>query len=360
MPIEIVVDKDTEPKLWNFQSVSTPMYFTRHFRSYRRVSDRATQWLTTKWGRRFRIGLLGTTIVAYPIATLICNGPFLKYTFPLRYETSEHLPQRLKNIIDSQYELFLRNESRAPKDAVVVFSCSTSDESMDTIAKGSLGVRFGLYASLPFYARFGNVEDALDYCRRYLQPLNFIGEPVCVLWDSNRGKEIAESFLLSDKALKFLILRDLYAHDGYSAYATKAGSWATFTTFSSFFTYWLHGGPLFGSSAISFVGIYAFFLTIAYFGAKQWYNLYRFMADIHADGVASRTSFEHSEGGKEYYWKMLKRNRLLREMLPDGALKVTASGDIRGIITPIFTRYDHMKDLKAEDDELKDAASGDT
>lgn len=47
-------------------------------------------------------------------------------------------------------------------------------------------------------------------------------------------------------------------------------------------------------------------------------------------------------------------------MLPDGALKVTASGDIRGIITPIFTRYDHMKDLKAEDDELKDVALGDT
>uniref|UniRef100_A0A0M3INL7 Transmembrane protein n=1 Tax=Ascaris lumbricoides TaxID=6252 RepID=A0A0M3INL7_ASCLU len=218
----------------------------------RRVSDTATQWLTTKWGRRFRIGLLGTTIVAYPIATLISNGPLLKYTFPLR-RVSDTATQWLTTKWGRRFRI----------------------ESMDTIAKGSLGVRFGLYVSLPFYARFGDLKDALDYCRHYLQPLNFIGEPVCVLWDSNAGKEIAESFVLSDKALKFLVLRDLYAHDGYSAYATKAGSWATFTTFSSFFTYWMHGRPLFGNSAISFVGLYAFFLTMAYFGAKQWYNLYR-------------------------------------------------------------------------------------
>ncbi|VDM48126.1 unnamed protein product [Toxocara canis] len=316
-------------------------------------------WLSSKWGHRFRIGLLGATVVTYPIGTLLINGPLLNYTFPLRHKTSDDLPQRLKEIIDSQCELFLRNEARQPRDAVVTFSCSTSDENMDSVTGGSLGVRFGLRISLPFYARLENLDEALDYCRRYLQPLNFVGEPACVLWDSNAGKEIAESFVLSDKALKFLILRDLYAHDGYSAFASRAGSWATFTTFSSFFTYWIHGRPFFGKTAVSFVGLYVFFLSVAYFGAKQWYKLYRFMADVHADGVVSRTSFEHCEGGKEYYWKMLKRNRLLREIIPNGPLKVKPSGDIRGITTPILTRYDQVKDLKAEDDELKEVISGD-
>ncbi|VDK57219.1 unnamed protein product [Anisakis simplex] len=316
----------------------------------------------SKWGRRFRIALLGTTIIGYPVGSLLLNGPLLKYTLAIRYKDDEDVKsiRRLNDIIDSQYELFLRNEGRVPRDAVVTFGCSSSGKEMDSKAVGSLGVRSGLYVSLPFYARFVNVNEAMDYCKQHLQPLNFVGEPACVLWDSNDGREIANSFVLSDNALKFVILRDLYAYDGYSAYATRAGSWATFTTFSSFFTYWFHSRSIFGKTLLSFIGCYALFLTMAYFGAKQWYNLYRFMADVHADGVASRSSFEHCEGGKEYYWKMLKRNRLLREIIPpESASKVKLSGDIPGITTSILTRYDHLKDVKAEDDQLIEVASGD-
>ena len=95
------------------------------------------------------------------------------------------------------------------------------------------------------------------------------------------------------------------------------------------------------------------------------------MTDVYADSTAAKASFAHSEGGKEYYWKMLKRNRfttcnflmvffrILRDLHPHLYTKVTASGDIRGIPTSIIMRYDHLKDVKEEDDELQQVVGGD-
>lgn len=37
--------------------------------------------------------------------------------------------------------------------------------------------------------------------------------------------------------------------------------------------------------------------------------LFRYITDVHADSTSAKSSFGHSEGGKEYYWKELKRNR---------------------------------------------------
>ncbi|PIO63933.1 hypothetical protein TELCIR_14454 [Teladorsagia circumcincta] len=49
----------------------------------------------------------------------------------------------------------------------------------------------------------------------------------------------------------------------------------------------------------------------------------------------------------------------MRDICPDLRTKITASGDIRGIPTSIIVRYDHLKDLNEEDDELKEVVSGD-
>lgn len=86
---------------------------------------------------------------------------------------------------------------------------------------------------------------------------------------------------------------------------------------------------------------------------------FRFFADTHGDGVAARYSYDHSAGGVEYYWKMLKRNRILRDLLPNGSENITAVGDVRGIATRIVVRYDLLKDVGIEDDEIKAVEAGD-
>lgn len=52
--------------------------------------------------------------------------------------------------------------------------------------------------------------------------------------------------------------------------------------------------------------------------------------------------------------------RILRDLnYVELAGKVTPSGDVRGIPTSLLTRYDHLKDLGVEDDELKQVVAGD-
>lgn len=70
---------------------------------------------------------------------------------------------------------------------------------MDTIGHGSMGVRFGARISLPFYTQLRNLDEAIEYCKSNLKVLNFIGEPVRILWDSNVGTEIAKTFVLGEQ-----------------------------------------------------------------------------------------------------------------------------------------------------------------
>ncbi|KAK5964835.1 hypothetical protein GCK32_004075 [Trichostrongylus colubriformis] len=305
--------------------VSVIMRLSRAVLSYRKWNEQATAFLQTKAGRRLRIGLLGGTIIAYPLGSLLINGPLLNFTFPRRYSVEE-LPPRLKEIAREEYEHFLESESRVEKDAVVTQHLGTSLDEFETIAAGSLGVRTGLHLAVPCHARFTNVDEALTYLSGTLQ-----------------------------LALRFMFLRDLHAHDGYASLAQRSISWATWTSFTSIFTYWLHkSSRICGGTATSFAVIYTLFVSAAWFANKQWYYLYRYVTDVHADSVAARTSFSHCEGGKELYWKQLKRHRIMRDVCHDLKSKITPSGDIRGIATPIIVRYDHLKDLNEEDDELKE------
>ncbi|TKR64496.1 hypothetical protein L596_025016 [Steinernema carpocapsae] len=322
--------------------------------------EQANEWIASKWGRRFRIGLLGTTIVAYPMATLLVNGPLLKYVFPRKHSVTDELPADLQNLINMEFNRWKDREGRMNKDAVVYFALQNKEDQLDTVAAGSLGVRSGARIAFPFFAKFKTEEEALDYARKHLEPLNFMGESACVLWDSPLGKELLETFVLSDKAKQFLIQRDILSNDGYYAYATRAISWATWTTFTSIFTYWLHwGSRLCQGKALSFVVIYSIFVAVAWFANQEWHKLYRYITDIHADSVSAHVSFDHCAGGKEYYWKMLKRNRILRDLTDEGIYKVKATGDIRGLPTSIITRYELLKDVSAEDDEMAAVHEGD-
>uniref|UniRef100_A0A0K0DJR1 Transmembrane protein n=1 Tax=Angiostrongylus cantonensis TaxID=6313 RepID=A0A0K0DJR1_ANGCA len=295
----------------------------------------ATTFLQTKTGRRVRIALLGLTVVTYPVVSVLTNGPFVDYSFPWRYSVDQ-LPERLQIIADQEYARFLETETRVPKDAVVTHHIGKSIGQYETLAAGSLGVRTGLHLAVPFHVRFKDVEEALEYFRKNdVRHIETLGVKVPVKWDTTEGKELASAFVLSDDALRFVFLRDLFAHDGYSALAERSISWSTWTTFTSIFTYWLHNSSkMLGGTASSFISLYVFFVSVAWFANRQWDYLY---------SVAARSSFNLCEGGKEWYWKQLKQFRIMRDISSDLKARVTASGDIRGIPTSIIVRFDHLK-----------------
>ncbi|GMR41336.1 hypothetical protein PMAYCL1PPCAC_11531, partial [Pristionchus mayeri] len=330
----------------------TPRVLSR----YRAWNARATDWLMdTKWGKRARLGLLAATVVGYPSMAILWNGPMVKYTFPLRH-SYEQLTPRLEEIVKKEYDHFLEKNSRLPKEAPHRYHLLKTTDEIDTVAKGSLGVRSGAEFALPFYLQFKTVEEALEYFKtHYPKALPYLGAQVPVVWDSDVGRELVETFVMSDKAARFVVQRDFYAHDGWAAIAQRSITFATFATFSSLFTYWLHmGARIFGTTAVSFAGIYAVCTTLAWAGNTEWDKTYRYMTDVYADSISSRTSTDHCDGGKEYYWNILKRNRLILDIHPPLYTKIKMTGDIRGLTLPLFIRYDHLKDRTDEDDDFRE------
>ena len=175
-----------------------------------------------------------------------------------------------------EHQKFCERELRLPKDAIVHFGIQKGLESVDSIAKGSLGVRFGAHVALPFYARFTSKEEALDYCKKNLPELKLFGKSIPINWDTPTGQELLSTFVLPTMALRFLVMRDMYANDGYNAYANRAISWATWTSFTSIFTYWFHQKTrTCNGTALSFAIVYGIFLLLAIFAHDQWFLLYR-------------------------------------------------------------------------------------
>ncbi|KAI6201646.1 hypothetical protein M3Y96_00864700 [Aphelenchoides besseyi] len=329
----------------------------RRFRSQKSFTETVDEWIMSTWGRRTRIGLLTTTVVAYPIGTLLVNGPLLRFTFPKRTETDE-LPSHLRSLVDEEYNAWKIRENRDEKDAVAKFSVQKQFDDIDSIRAGSMGTRFGTRIALPCFARFTDFQDAQKYCQTKLEPLYVMKKPVGMVWDTKYAEELIDSFVLSENALRFLINRDLFSQDGYQAYANKAISWACFSTFSSLIGYWIHARRV-KPTALAFVVIYFIFTGIALYCGNEWHKLYAYMSDMHADSTASRLSIDHCAGGYEYYTKLLKRNRLLRNLLDDGPTIFTPAGDKSGVPTAYLLRYDLLRDARQEFSELEPVIEGD-
>uniref|UniRef100_A0A0K0F821 Transmembrane protein 177 n=1 Tax=Strongyloides venezuelensis TaxID=75913 RepID=A0A0K0F821_STRVS len=326
----------------------------------RTFKEKIDEFIRSPQGRKLRIFILTGTMVVYPIGALICNGPLIEKTFPWRFNITYELPEKLKKLIDEEYKNFLDKENRLERDAVVRFSINNDESVYDSVAKSSLSTRFGAEIALPFYVKFDNIEEATDYCKKNLKTINYFDEKLTIDWDSENGEKIIASFVLSDKAKRFLIIRDMYGNDGYHAFGNRSLGWATWTAFSGVSTYYFHQrSKLCNGTALSFVILYSFFLTFAWFGANEWYKLYRFMQDLRGDSEASKMTSDYCIGGKEYYLKMLGRNRLLCERMKGGLSKLLPSGDVKKIVTSIVKRYDLIKDVSIENEKKKEVFSMD-
>ncbi|CEF67195.1 Hypothetical protein SRAE_2000186000 [Strongyloides ratti] len=289
----------------------------------RNFKERADEFMKSPMGMRFKMIILTGTITIYPIGAFIVNGPLIKYTFPWRFNVSYELPEKLKKLIDEEYSNFLEKQSRKKNDAVVRFSINNDESVHDSTSKSSLSIRFGAEISLPFYCQFESIEEATEY-----------------YWDSKLGQEIVETMYLTDRAKKFLITRDMFANDGYQAFANRPIIWTVWTMVSSFFVFAIHNkSKICNKSAVSFAILYSIMLGFSSFGSAQWHQFYRCVQDLRGDDEVLHMNSSYCDGAKEYYIKMLRRNRLFRTIMKDGLNKITAVGDIRGTSTSIVARY---------------------
>uniref|UniRef100_A0A914DTR8 Transmembrane protein 177 n=1 Tax=Acrobeloides nanus TaxID=290746 RepID=A0A914DTR8_9BILA len=316
-------------------------------------------WFVTNRGQYIKFGILSATVLIYPFYCYLLDGPFIDSSFKSRYKVTEEFPDHLEQIITEEYNRFLEKEEILPKDAPVKFTLQETTESLDTIARGSVGARTGGRIALPFYARFETKEEAYEYCKMHLEPFMFLNNPVCVIWDSPVGQEIISTLVLTPKAKRFLIARDLYANDSAMNVIARGYHWGLWSLFASVST--LVIGRMAKSVRYSFgrfMIVYTLCNIVAFFGSREMFNSYRYLNDHHGDFESARRSMQHCEGGKEYYTKMLKRNRLLTSIHGKSGL-TTPIGDVIGLDTPIFGRYDSLRDAVAEEEEIAPAVQGD-
>uniref|UniRef100_A0A1I8BRG6 ABC transmembrane type-1 domain-containing protein n=1 Tax=Meloidogyne hapla TaxID=6305 RepID=A0A1I8BRG6_MELHA len=215
---------------------------------------------------------------------------------------------------------------------------------------GTLASPTGAQIALPFYVQFKNEQEALEYAKEYLEPFNILGKTACIIWDSEVGKQLLSTFVLSDEALAFLVARDLYGVQR-PFLLTQV-----FTFMLCFYT--LHIFVYKGDSIVFLIAL-PILAGMAIYSAFGWNKLAIYLNEYHADVMAANLSVMHTKGGQEYYLKFLTRNRILRNLVNGGDKLFSPIGEVKMSIAKYVSRYDGINDVSSDNDQLTLSILGD-
>lgn len=216
----------------------------------------------------------------------------------------------------------------------------------DTFHAGSTELKTGGIVGIPNHFNYKELDDIEKPSIRLLNNTQ-------VRWSTKPGQDLADSLILSQKAQKFAIARDIhYCTTNYVYAYGLAASMFIITSYLlgngiavKFNLYRLHRKirtPVY--MLCGTLGLLVFYMTKD--ALSQYWDKY-------ADRTASQTSSDYLEGGIEYYEKSLKRNVAMRTLLGKYGEKVfTYHGNKRTFIRttslPLTVRLDNLKMLMKE------------
>ncbi|KAL1415995.1 hypothetical protein MTO96_028342 [Rhipicephalus appendiculatus] len=168
-------------------------------------------------------------------------------------------------------------------------------------------------------------------------------------WETREAEELKKSLVLSDKAQKFVIARDISWASTY--YVQFQSAVLSFSVLNCYFM-----GRLVNDRfhllirvprpfRVALYGVIVALHATVYIGFKDAMSQHW---DKKADSEAASLGRDYVEGGIEYYEKLLQRNRALRELLGDEGRKYyTSKGNINRLLrsdhVPISHRLDSLK-----------------
>lgn len=168
-------------------------------------------------------------------------------------------------------------------------------------------------------------------------------------WETKEAEQLKKSLVLSDKAQRFVIARDIsWANTYYVQFQSAALSFSVLNCYfmsrliNDRFRLLIRAPRTF---RVALYGVVVALHATVYIGFKDAMSQYW---DKKADSEAASLGREYVEGGVEYYEKLLQRNRALRELLGDEGRKYyTSKGNIDRIIrsdhVPITHRLEGLK-----------------
>uniref|UniRef100_A0A914HBQ2 Uncharacterized protein n=1 Tax=Globodera rostochiensis TaxID=31243 RepID=A0A914HBQ2_GLORO len=340
MSWKLVADQDFYTKFWAFK-------------------ERADKFLLTKNGSYLRFVLLSATVVAYPVINLFSTGPLLSTFFKWRVKLDSELPDHLKKTINEQTFLWLDRTGKTPNEAFFTFTRQRdASRSLDSITNGTLSFSTGAQIALPFYVKFKTEDEVFAYAKEHFEPLNVLGKVACIIWESDVGKQLLSTFLLSEEALAFLVARDLCTVKESYLLTQEGLTWFCHTLCYMCSFYVLHMFVFKGSS-LSFALCYPILFALAVITSKQWTDLAIYLNERKANMEAAKLSQRHTKGGREFYTKFLLRNRILRELVEGGDKLFSEVGGYQKAIADYVARYDDIGTVRSENEQLTLCIEGD-
>uniref|UniRef100_G3MRC9 Transmembrane protein 177 n=1 Tax=Amblyomma maculatum TaxID=34609 RepID=G3MRC9_AMBMU len=168
-------------------------------------------------------------------------------------------------------------------------------------------------------------------------------------WETMEGEMLKKSLVLSDKAQRFVIARDIYWASTY--YVEIQSTALSFSVLNCYLMARIANEKLpFLSRApravrVAWYGIVAALNATLYICFKDGMSQYW---DKKADNRAAALGRDYVEGGIEYYEKVLLRNKALREMLgKEGERSYTSKGNVNRLLrsdhVPLTHRLDSLR-----------------
>jgi hypothetical protein len=194
------------------------------------------------------------------------------------------------------------------------------------------------------------VDAAKNYCKRVFAdklPILDGSRSVHIDWDSSTGDDLIQTMVLSDNAKRFLLRRDLCDRQSYWGFTNSAFTWASCSSIASAVVYLFdRNSRRLNQSLVGFVVLYSVCMAAAYVGHRQFYLFRDFMLRRVSDSQAKSCGSEYVLGAREYYWKLLKRNRIIRQLIggTESLRLYSASGSPRSAVTDYATRFADARD----------------
>uniref|UniRef100_A0A023FWE8 Putative conserved plasma membrane protein n=1 Tax=Amblyomma parvum TaxID=251391 RepID=A0A023FWE8_AMBPA len=302
----------------------------------------ASAWLLGETGRKVAgiAGLTGAAIGA--LAGLLPHSHLLNVYKDIVRAYKDGMPMNLDPVVEERAHQVLQSVdiSTQQKENVHFFPVPM----LDTFFAGSTTGVKGAIIGLPVTFSYAKKEDVQT--KSLL--IHGTKEPA---WETREGDMLKSSLVLSDKAQRFVIARDIYWASTY--YVEIQSGALSFSVLNCYLIARLANEklPLLTrvprALRLVWYGIIVAFNATMYIGFKDGMSQYW---DKKADRRAAALGSNYVEGGIEYYEKILQRNRALRELLgSEGERCYTSKGNVNRLLrtdhVPITHRLDGLRSL---------------
>lgn len=300
-------------------------------------------WTYAQWVRQIYLGC----VPVYPIGYMLVNSIRDDFIFTKLYvKRSELAPsEHLKELVESEFDRV--EDVSSPKLNV------TLTDSLEPRVFGGFFLRNGAEIQFPLATSFVDIEYARRLGGHIEMDFGQTRNRRKLENSSNIAEEMLTRMMMSEKAKRFIVQRELQrANDGL-LFCLPLFGWALFST---------AGYPLLIVLS-RFIGSTASFIaslggaTLAY---REFLKKIEGFATLRMDEKTVRMGGSYEEGARDYLATQMSVGRMLKKVMgTEGSRRIAKNGDLLADVVPYSKRLRAIDQLNLKKAEVADKAEMD-